>query len=64
MIIFSKVFTVIISRYTVGPTPMNAWLAAFPFRLLMCLALSLFVSISCLVITITTDPLSRSTSLP
>ena len=43
MIPVKIIFTIIISRYTVGPRPMNAWLGAFPCRLLMCLALTLFV---------------------
>ena len=43
-------FTIIISRLTVGPRPMNTWLAAFPCRLLMCLALSLFVRSHSLVL--------------
>ena len=46
MIPVKIIFTVLISRFTVGPTPMNAWLASYPCRLVMCLGLTLFVSIS------------------
>ena len=43
MIPVKIIFTIIISRYTVGPRPMNTWLGAFPCRLVMCLVLTLFV---------------------
>ena len=43
MIPVKIIFTLIISRFTVGLQPMNAWLGAFPCRLVMCLALTLFV---------------------
>ena len=59
-----QVFTVIISRYTVGPFPMNAWLASFPFRLLMCLGLTLFVSILSAVTSKYLITISRCTSPP
>ena len=45
MIPVKIIFTVLLSRYTVGPQPMNAWMGSFPCRLLMCLGLTLFVSI-------------------
>ena len=37
--------TIFISRFTVGPRPMNVWLGSFPFRLFFCLGLTLFVSL-------------------
>ena len=36
--------TVFISRFTVGPRPMNVWLGCFPVRLFFCLALTALVS--------------------
>merc|ERR1719400_2679077 len=46
MIPVKIIFTIIISRYTVGPRPMNTWLGAFPCRLVMCLVLTLFVYVT------------------
>merc|ERR1712083_369271 len=46
MIPVKILFTLFITRYTVGPRPMNVWLASFPFRLLLCLAMVLVVYIT------------------
>jgi len=46
MIPVKILFTLFITRYTVGPRPMNVWLASFPFRLLLCLAMVLLVYIT------------------
>ena len=43
MIPVKIVMTLLLSRYTVGNRPMNVWLAAYPMRLLMCLALTVLV---------------------
>jgi len=39
-------FTLFITRYTVGPRPMNVWLGSFPFRLFFCLILTLMVYVT------------------
>jgi len=39
-------FTLFITRFTVGPRPMNVWLGSFPFRLLFCLIFTLFVYVT------------------
>jgi len=39
-------FTLIITRFTVGPRPMNVWLISYPIRLVFCLALVLVVYIT------------------
>ena len=39
-------FTLLITRYTVGPRPMNVWLGSFPFRLIFCLVLTLIVYVT------------------
>ena len=44
MIPVKIIFTVLITRFTAGPKPLNAWLASYPCRLVMCLALTCFVS--------------------
>jgi len=42
-----KVFlTLFLTRFTVGPRPMNVWLAGYPFRLVFCLAMVLLVFIT------------------
>jgi len=41
--IFVKIF---VSKFTVGPKPMNVWIVAFPLRLFFCLALTLVVFIA------------------
>lgn len=46
MIPVKILFTLFITRYTVGPRPMNVWLASFPFRLLLCLAMALLVYVT------------------
>jgi len=46
MIPVKVLFTLFITRYTVGPRPMNVWLASFPFRLLLCLAMALLVYVT------------------
>jgi len=46
MIPVKILFTLFITRYTVGPRPMNVWLASFPFRLLLCLAMVLLVYVT------------------
>merc|ERR1719499_257104 len=45
--IFVKIFvTIFVSKFTVGPKPMNVWIVAFPLRLFFCLALTLVVFIA------------------
>ena len=39
-------FALFITKFTVGPRPMNVWLGGFPFRLLSCLILTLLVYIT------------------
>ena len=39
-------FTLIITRFTVGPRPMNVWLISYPIRLVFCLALVLLVYVT------------------
>lgn len=39
-------FTLFITRFTVGPRPMNVWLGSFPFRLLFCLIMTLLVYVT------------------
>ena len=39
-------FTMFISRFTVGPRPMNVWLTCYPVRLFFCLALTLLVYVT------------------
>ena len=43
MIPVKMVVTVLMTRYTVGPRPLNVWLASYPVRLLCCAALTLMV---------------------
>ena len=38
--------TVIISRFTVGPRPMNVWLYCYPLRILLALAYMVFVYVT------------------
>merc|ERR1719369_1727036 len=46
MIPVKILFTLFITRFTVGPRPMNVWLGSFPFRLFFCLALTLLVYVT------------------
>ena len=46
MIPVKILFTLLISRYTVGPRPMNVWLYSFPARLVFCLAMALVVYVT------------------
>jgi len=46
MIPVKILFTLFITRYTVGPRPMNVWLVSFPFRLMLCLAMVLLVYVT------------------
>jgi len=39
-------FTLFITRFTVGPRPMNVWLGSFPFRLFFCLIMALLVYVT------------------
>eukprot|EP00092_Neocalanus_flemingeri_P010786 GFUD01011615.1.p1 GENE.GFUD01011615.1~~GFUD01011615.1.p1 ORF type:complete len:566 (-),score=82.48 GFUD01011615.1:146-1843(-) len=43
-------FTLFITRFTVGPRPMNVWLVSFPFRLFFCLAMTLLVYVTPMMI--------------
>ena len=48
--IFVKIFlTLFVTRFTVGPRPMNVWIITFPLRLFFCLALTLLVFMAPLV---------------
>jgi len=46
MIPVKILFTLFISRYTVGPRPMNVWLISFPVRLVLCLSMALLVYVT------------------
>lgn len=46
MIPVKILFTLLITKYTVGPRPMNVWLLSYPFRLLFCLAMVLIVYVT------------------
>jgi len=39
-------FTLLITRFTTGPRPMNVWLISYPIRLIFCLALVLCVYVT------------------
>ena len=48
--IFVKIFvTLFVSKFTVGPCPMNVWIVTYPLRLLFCLAMTAMVFIAPLV---------------
>ena len=38
--------TVVITKFTTGPRPMNVWLICFPFRLLLAMAMALLVYVT------------------
>lgn len=50
MIPVKILFTIFISRYTVGPRPMNVWLYSFPGRLFLGLSMAVLVYIAPLLI--------------
>jgi PAT family acetyl-CoA transporter-like MFS transporter 1 len=43
MIPVKIILTLFVTKFTVGPRPMNVWLISFPFRLFLCLAFVLLV---------------------
>jgi len=46
MIPVKIVLTIFLTRFTVGPRPMNVWLISYPFRLIFCLLMVLLVFIT------------------
>lgn len=46
MIPVKIILTIFLTRFTVGPRPMNVWMIGYPFRLVFCLGLVLIVYIT------------------